>query len=126
MREENDPYITLTLSFDKNGYSLESRSRFEYRYFDYQRDSWRYRNKFTLKLPYKFSCFEIQPYLSDEIFANFASASNQFNQNRAQAGIAMKLTSFLKAEIYYMRVTVRGSGAWKDSNVLGTKFKVTF
>lgn len=123
---ENDPYLTATLSLSSHGFTLESRSRFEYRSFDYQADSWRYRNKFTLKAPWKFTKLQIQPYLSDEIFAGFASGTNQFSQNRFSAGLGMSITKNIKAELYYMLVKVRSSGKWPAANVLGTKVKLAF
>ncbi|MDD5506671.1 MAG: DUF2490 domain-containing protein [Candidatus Omnitrophica bacterium] len=123
---ENEPYITATLYGGIKGVALESRSRMEYRNFNYKPDSWRYRNKFSAKLPWKFSRLELQPYVADEIFASFASGTNQFNQNRLSSGILFKLTSSIKAEIYYMLNSIKNSGKWTDANVLGTKFKITF
>jgi len=123
---ENEPYITATLYGAIRGLALESRSRMEYRNFNYKPDSWRYRNKFSIKLPWKFSRFELQPYFADEIFVSFASGTNQFNQNRLSSGILFKLTSSIKAEIYYMLNSIKNSGKWTDANVLGTKFKITF
>jgi hypothetical protein len=122
---ENEPYVTATLSWGLKGFKFDDRSRMEYRHFDYQEDSWRYRNKVTLKLPWKFTKLEIQPYLSDEIFVSFGSI-NQFNQNRFSAGTAMSIAKNIKAEIYYMLQTTKGSGKWVDINVLGTKLKIVF
>ena len=122
---ENEPYVTATLFWDLEGLKLEDRSRMEYRHFDYQEDSWRYRNKVTMKLPWKFTKLEIQPYVSDEVFVGFGSI-NQFNQNRFSAGTAMSITKNIKAEIYYMLQTTKGTGKWVDANVLGTKLKIVF
>jgi len=122
---ENEPYVTATLLWDLKGLKFEDRSRLEYRYFDYQTDSWRYRNKVTLKLPWKFSKLEIQPYLSDEIFISF-SKIDELNQNRFSSGFSMNLTKNLKAEIYYMLQSAKSSGKWVDTNVLGTKLKISF
>ena len=122
---ENEPYVTLTLFWDLLGLKFEDRNRMEYRHFDYQADSWRYRNKFTVKLPWKFTKLGIQPFVSDEIFVGFGG-TNQFNQNRFSSGLGMNLTKSIKAEIYYMLVSAKSSGIWLDSNVLGTKIKFTF
>lgn len=122
---ENEPYLTVTLFLEKNGFAFDSRNRLEYRHFDYQSDSWRYRNKFTLKFPWKFSGMQIQPFLSDEILVGFGSA-NQLNQNRFYSGIGMNPTKNLKAELYYLLVSTRNGGVWTDANVLGTKLKVAF
>lgn len=48
-KPENSPYITASLLWGFEGFKFEDRSRIEYRHFDYQGDSWRYRNKITLK-----------------------------------------------------------------------------
>ncbi|MCX5702427.1 MAG: DUF2490 domain-containing protein [Candidatus Omnitrophica bacterium] len=122
---ENEPYITVTLLWDLKGFKFEDRNRMEYRYFDYQADSSRYRNKVTIKLPWKFTKMEIQPYVSDEIFVGFGG-TNQFNQNRLASGLGMSLTKNAKAEIYYMLQSSRSKGQRVDINVLGTKLKIAF
>jgi hypothetical protein len=124
-RVEDEPYVTTTLLWDLKGFKFEDRSRLEYRYFDYQSDSWRYRNKITAKLPCKFTKLEIQPFISDEIFIGF-NGSSQFNQNRFSSGLGMNLTKNIKAEIYYMLQSSKGSDVWSDTNVLGTKVKIAF
>jgi hypothetical protein len=122
---ENEPYLVATLLGDFKGFKLEDRNRLEYRHFDYQDDSWRYRNKVTVKLLWKFTKLEIQPYLSDEIFISFDGAT-ELSQNRFSPGLAMSLTKNIKAEIYYMLQSGKSSGKWVDANVLGTKLKLVF
>ncbi|MDP3142989.1 MAG: DUF2490 domain-containing protein [Candidatus Omnitrophota bacterium] len=122
---EDEPYVTTTLLWDLKGFKFEDRNRLEYRYFDYQNDSWRYRNKITVKLPCRFTKMEIQPYLSDEIFIGF-NGSTQLNQNRFSSGLGIGLTKNIKAEIYYMLQSSKGSDVWVDTNVLGTKLKIAF
>ena len=122
---ENEPYLTATLSLSGGGFNFESRNRLEYRYFEHKADSGRYRNKFTLKYPLKIAKVEIQPYVSDEVLFGFGG-TNQFNQNRLSSGLGINLTQNIKAEVYYMLVTVKISGKWMDSNVLGTKLKIAF
>jgi hypothetical protein len=107
------------------GFKFEDRSRMEYRHFDYQADSWRYRNKVTVRLPWKLTRMEIQPYLSDEIHIGFGG-TNQFNQNRFSPGVGMNLTKNIKAEIYYLLQSAKSSGRWADTNILGTKLKLVF
>jgi len=124
-KEENEPYLTATLSYQKQ-WVFESRNRLEYRHFDYQVDSWRYRNKFTLKFPWKFTRIEVQPYLADEVLVNFGSGTNQLSQNRFSSGMGTNLTKNLKAEIYYMLVSTKGTDTWTQANVLGAKLKLSF
>ena len=122
---EDEPYLTTALFWDLKGFKFEDRNRLEYRNFDYQNDSWRYRNKITVKLPCRFTKMEVQPYISDEIFIGF-NGSSQFNQNRFTSGLGMNLTKNIKAEIYYMLQSSKGSDVWVDTNVLGTKLKIAF
>ncbi len=124
-KPENEPYVAATLLWDLAGFKFEDRNRMEYRHFDYQADSWRYRNKLTVKFPWQFTRIKIQPYLSDEILVGFGSA-NQFNQNRFYSGLGMNLTKNAKADIYYMLLSTKSSGIWIDANVLGTKLKISF
>jgi len=124
-RLERAPYVTLSLLWALKGFKFEDRSRMEYRSFQYQADAWRYRNKLSMKCPWKYTKMEIQPYLSDEMLFSL-SATNQLSQNRASLGIGMNLTKNVKAEIYYMLQTIKSSGKWIDANVLGTKFKIAF
>lgn len=121
---ENEPYITLTFLWGLKGFKFEDRSRIEYRYFDYQADSGRYRNKFTLKSPWKFTAIELQPYLADEIFLDFQNKA--FSRNRFYSGLDMRLTKSLKAEIYYLLQTTRSANKWADVNALGAKVKLFF
>ncbi|MFA4991144.1 MAG: DUF2490 domain-containing protein [Candidatus Omnitrophota bacterium] len=122
---EKEPFLTAALSWDLNGFRIEDRSRMEYRYFDYQVDSWRYRNKLGVKFPWKFTSMEIQPYLSDEIFVGFG-ATNQFNRNRFSSGVGMSISKNIKGELYYMLQDSKSAGKWTDINILGTKIKIAF
>ncbi len=121
---ENEPYVTATLLWDISGFKFDDRSRLEYNHFDYKDDTWTYRNKFTVKSPWKFTKLEIQPYVSDEIFILFDDGQ-RLNKNRATAGLGMDITRNLKGEIYYMLQSSK-SRKWTEANVLGTKLKLAF
>lgn len=122
---ENEPYLAATLLWDLRGFKFDDRNRLEYRHFDYQTDSWRYRNKVTLKGPWKFTKLQLQPFVADEIFIGFDGAS-ELNQNRFSSGFSMALCQNIKAEIFYMLQSNKSSGKWTDANVLGAKVKITF
>jgi hypothetical protein len=121
---ENRPHINATFKTDVLGFKCDDRNRLEYRHFTYQEDSWRYRNKFTVKFPWKFTAFKIQPYVADEIFLNLNGID--FNRNRFYAGIGFNLTKSVKGEIFYLLQGSKSSGIWTDANVLGTKLKLLF
>ena len=125
-KEENAPYGMATVFYDLAGFKLDSRSRLEYRHFDYQSDTWRYRNRFSVKSPWKFTRLQIQPYLADEIFTKVSSTD--LTQNRFCAGLGVNITKNIKGEVYYMLQSVKNTdtGKWTDANVLGTKLKISF
>lgn len=127
-RPENRPNINAILKWGLWGASLSDRNRFEYRHFDYQTDSWRYRNKFTIVSPWKFTRMKIQPYIADEVFISFIGAA--FNNNRFYSGFGFTLTKNIKGELYYLlqhtRTVNKDSTNWPFVNVLGTKLKIVF
>jgi hypothetical protein len=127
-RLENEPSINAILKWDLWGFSLSDRSRFEYRHFDYTSDSWRYRNMFTIRPPWKFTKMNIQPYLADEIFISSMGAA--FNNNRFYSGLGFTLTKNIRGEIYYLlqhtRTVNKNSTNWPFVNVLGAKIKIAF
>lgn len=122
--EQNIPYAYATFKAEFSGFKLEDRNRVEYKHFDTQDDSWRYRNKFTLKFPWKWTKSGIQPYLADEIFIEMDNG--EFNRNRFYAGFGFDLLKHLRGEIYYLLQTSKSSGSWVNANVLGTKLKLVF
>jgi hypothetical protein len=125
-KEENAPYGFVSLLWEIRGFKFEDRNRLEYRAYDYQTDTWRYRNKISVKFPWKFTALEIQPYISDEIYVHLNGIN--LNQNRLSAGLGFNITKKIKGEIYYLLMTAKASGTctWTDANVLGTKLKISF
>jgi hypothetical protein len=121
---ENRPHLNATLKTEILGFQCDDRSRLEYRHFTYQEDSWRYRNKLTLKFPWKFTAFKIQPYIADEIFLDLNGID--LNRNRFYAGIGFSLTENVKGEVFYLLQSSRNPSSWTDANVLGTKLKLLF
>ena len=121
---ENEPYLIFAYKWEWFKFKFDDRSRLEYRHFEYQTDSWRYRNKFTLRFPFRFTKLEIQPYLSDEIFLNFYGAA--FTKNRFYSGLEFTVTKNIRADVYYLLEHTKTGRIWPDVNVLGTKIKILF
>jgi len=124
-RSESSPYLFFTYFGELVGFKFDDRNRFEYQYYSFQADTGRYRNKLTVKAPWKFTRLEIQPFISEEFFI-MIGGDQGLNQNRLSAGFVFNLTKSLKTEIYYMLLSSKSAGIWKDYNVLGTKVKVSF
>ena len=120
---ENMAHYNATIKYKWQELSFSSRNRFENRFVEDEKNSWRYRNKFTVKLP-KITQFEIQPYIANEIFIDFKE--EKLNRNRLYGGIFVKLYKDLKGEIFYLWQTSDKDDHWLDLNVIGSKLKLSF
>ena len=122
--QENRPYVNFIFKFPLADFKLSNRCRFEYRDKEDSKDGWRYRNKFTVKFPIKFTRLDIQPYIADEIFIDLEK--EVLNRNRLYTGFSLKLLKNLSGEIFYLWQSSKKSGKWIDANILGTKLKLSF
>jgi hypothetical protein len=123
-RQENRPHLNVTLKGKLLGLDVSDRSRFEYRNREYKDDVWRYRNKFTVKLPFELTSLKLKPYVADEVFVTLND--DNIDRNRLYGGVVFSLTKNLKADVYYMWQATRGDGDWADIGVLGTALKFSF
>jgi len=121
---ENQPNLNANVKWELFGCSFENRFRLEYRHFDYQVDSWLYRDKITIRSPWKFTRLEIQPYLANEVFMNFYNTV--FHRNRFYAGLGFSLTKHIRADIHYLLQSSKNSHKWSAANVLGSSIKLIF
>jgi len=122
--KENRPHFNVTAKGDFFDWGLSNRARLEYRNRQDNEDYFRYRNKLTIKTPFKFTKFSIQPYVADEIFYDFNVET--LNRNRLYLGFTSKLFNQLKANIFYLWQSSEKSDKWNDANVLGTKLEFSF
>ncbi len=124
-REENRPHLNAAFKWKLFNLPLSNRGRLEYRNREKAEDFWRYRNRFTVKLPFQLTKFQIQPYAADEIFYDFDQET--LNRNRFYAGLEFKLWDNLKGDIFYvLERTENNSNKWFDYNILGTKLNFSF
>lgn len=123
---ENRPHLNATVQFNLGEFKFSDRSRFSYRNREDSDNFWQYRNKLTIKFPFKLTRLAIQPYLADEIFVSFDD--EELNRNRLYSGFSLSLLKSLKGEIFYLwqRSKSSSNGKWTDCHVLGTKLKLSF
>ncbi|MGB2661538.1 MAG: DUF2490 domain-containing protein [Candidatus Omnitrophota bacterium] len=121
---ESRPHADGTLKWTIEDFKFSDRSRLELRCPEDKSDTWRYRNKLTVEFPWKWTEFEIQPYVADEIFIPFHG--KKFSQNRLYAGFKMKIMKNLKAELFYLWQSIKSDDDWTNFNVLGIKVKAVF
>ena len=122
--KENIPHLNASVKWELFGTNFSNRARFEYKNREDLEDYWRYRNKFTVKPPLKFTRFKIQPYIADEVFYDFNV--ERVNTNRFYCGINADLSKMIKLELYYLWVSSEKNHDWDDTNVLGTNLKIAF
>ena len=121
---ENRPHLNVTLKTSLYGFDLSDRSRFEYRDKEKGDDGWRYRNESKIKLPWKFTRFELRPYAAEEFFVDFDKS--EINKNRVYGGIEFKLFKHVKGDLYYLWQADHVKSSWTSTNVLGTKLRLSF
>ncbi|MFA5554186.1 MAG: DUF2490 domain-containing protein [Phycisphaerae bacterium] len=123
-RQEQSPYLTLTLKGKIFDMPVSNTSRFEYRDLEKDKDHVRYRNKTTLKFPLKLTPLNLQPYIADEIF--ISSNGLGLSGNRFFAGFTLELLKGINGDIYYMLQSMESRSGWNDTNVIGTALKIAF
>lgn len=123
-QSEHRPHIKATVKGELFGLGLSNRLRFEYRDLPGKKDLWRFRNKLTVKLPWKLTSLNIQPYVADEVFINLDNAD--LNRNRLYAGLSCDFSPNLKGGLYYLWEASERGGNWYDSNVIGLQLKLHF
>ena len=121
---ENRPHLNLTFKGRMFNLPVSNRSRLEFRDLDNKEDVWRYRNKIEVRFPWKFTAFELQPYLGDDVFIDLDE--EDFTKNWLFSGVSFKLLENLKGEIYYMWQASKSKKEWKDVHILGTRLKFSF
>ena len=123
-KEEYRPHANATLKWVGQDLKFSDRSRLEFRMPEGEDDRWRYRNKLSVKFPWKWTDLDIQPYVADEVFIDFDG--EKLNRNRLYAGFQMKLIEHLKADIFYLWQASEKSDKWTSYNVIGIKLKAFF
>ena len=123
-KQENRPHLNITLKGKLFDLNVSNRSRFEFRDIEDYEDHWRYRNKFTVKLPLELTDLKLKPYVADEVFIPLND--DNVSQNRVYAGFSFDVLENMKGEIFYCWLSARVTGDWRDYHVLGTRLKFQF
>lgn len=123
-KQENRPHLNITLKGKLFGLGVSSRSRFDYRDREDKEDYWRYRNKFTVKVPLELTDLKLKPYLADEVYIPLND--DNISKNRVYAGVSFGVLENMTGEVFYLWQSSRAPGDWNDFNVLGTRLKLRF
>ena len=123
-KQENRPHLNVTLKGQLFDLSVSNRSRFEFRDREDNEDHWRYRNKFTVKVPLELTELKLKPYVADEVFIPLND--DNISINRVYAGVSFEVLENMTGEVFYLWQSSRAPGDWNDTNVLGTRLKFRF
>lgn len=123
-REENRPHFNVTVKSQLFGLDVSDRSRFEFRDREGKENVWRYRNKFTVKLPFEVTSLKLQPYIANEAFITLND--DNLDKNRLYFGFPLTLSKNSKTDIFYLWQSSRSSREWKDISVIGVFLKFNF
>lgn len=116
---ESRPLLNIIVKTKRSGWTLGSRSRFEYRIPEEGDESWRYRNKVFAISPWTLTPLKIQPYIADEILINLDEGD--FNQQRLYGGFFLRLHEKIRLELFYFwKLDEQDDNSWHDTNVLGS------
>ena len=123
-KPENRPHVDATLKLKFFDFDFIDRSRYEYRGMPNKKNTWRYRNCFKMKAPWKLTKFEIRPYTAYEIF--YDSGTSSLNRKRFFHGFTFKINENLNVDLYYMRQSDDKKDYWNHTNVFGTRLNINF
>ena len=122
--QETRPHVNFTIKDKIGDIAFSTRSRFEFRDRYQKEDTWRYRNKFTFKLPYELTELKLRPYVADEVFINMNEEG--YSANRVYAGFSFNITKKIKGDLYYQWQSARANPGRDDTHTLGTKISFSF
>ena len=116
--EEDRLFLEAFYADNFPDFRLTSRSRFEYRLFDYREDYLRFRNEFVLESTAPLGDTDVRPYLEEEFFYN--TRNNEFEANWLGAGLAWRPRDGLKLKLGYRWNYFRVGDEWRSRDVLVT------
>ena len=101
-----------------------SRSRLEWRFFDYRDNDVRFRNEFVAESNRPLPGPPLRPYLEEEFF--YSTNDNRFEANWLGAGLAWRPVDGVKLKVGYRWNRFRVGDDWRDRDVLVTGINLFF
>lgn len=120
--EEQRPFANLIAVWKIGSFSFRDRSRIELRIFREKEDKRVYRNALTITPPVRWTSFQIQPYVTDEIFIHLDEGA--FIRNRIYVGLKGRPRDGIGIDLYYMLQKDDKRTMWYDTNVAGIKARI--
>jgi hypothetical protein len=123
-REQMRPHINVTVTGTLGEIDISDRSRIEYRDADYVKDIWWYTNKLTVKLPYKFTKWKLQPCFADQVYINLDG--HNYDKNKVYSGFSFEPAKDVRGGLHYVWDSYRFAGRRINTNILWLQLKICF
>lgn len=125
-QQENRPSIQAAVKWAFSEWKFKNRFRIELRQKQGDEEHYRFRDKLTIKSPWKWTRAEINPYVAEEVFVE-RTEQEGFNENRTYAGFEMELAEHVGLNLYYLYNLETREREWRSRiNVIGTQLEIAF
>jgi len=101
-----------------------SRSRFEFRFFDYRENDVRIRNEFVVESSKPIPGTALRPYAEEEFF--YSLGDDRFEANWLGAGLAWRPADGVKHKVSYRWNRFRVGDSWRDRDTLVSGINLFF
>lgn len=122
--EEDRLFLEAYYAGELDSFRLTSRSRFEYRLFDYRKDYVRFRNEFVLERMRPIADSGLRTYPEEEFL--YGTRNQRFEANWLGLGLAWRPRAKIKLKPGYRWNYFRVGGEWRSRDVLVTGVNVFF
>ena len=128
---EHRPTLDLTFKQEFEGFRFDMRNRLEYRDKESaKRNYLRYRGRFRVRTPWKWTDWKISPYASWEMYIEDEPSlgrGEMFNKSRSITGLSMHPAKNLHLSLFYLLLHERhGDSGWQPLHVPGIEIKFEF
>ena len=122
--EEDRLYVEAFYANRFDHVRFTSRSRFEFRYFDYRENDVRFRNEFVVEANMPVLGTALRPYVEEEFF--YSTEDDRIEANWLGAGFAWWPADGIKLKVGYRWNRFRAGDEWRDRDTLVTGINLFF
>jgi len=123
-KKEDRLYLQVAVKWELGDWDFKNRARITNRDKQGKSSKLRFRDKLTIKSPWKWTELEIQPYAEEEIFIQ---EQDHFYKNRVYGGLELELSDHIDLEIYYLWELEKDDDSWSGNiHAVGTELKLKY
>ena len=107
--DENRPYVQAAVKWKWGDWEWKNRAMLEYRMKQDKDEYFRFKNKTTVKSPWKWTKLQINSYVADQIYID---ENDDFYENKTYLGVGLKFFEHVYGDIYYALAVEKDNGDW--------------